>query len=61
MEGSSQQFWHEAVDLVTDPFPSDELERIETLVRLLPHFYPVVGNKLTFTPQGRKQSDGTQQ
>jgi len=59
--GSSQQFWHEAVDLVTDPYPSVKLERIETLVRQLPHHYPVVGNKLAFTPQGRNLSHGTRQ
>jgi len=57
--GSSQQYWHEAVDLVDDPFPSEKLEWIETLVRQLPHLYPVVSNKLAFTPQGRKLSNGT--
>ena len=57
--GSSQQYWHEAVDLVDDPNPSEKLEWIETLVRQLPHLYPVVSNKLAFTPQGRKLSHGS--
>ena len=53
---ASQQYWHEAADVGRTTAFGPELSRIETLVRELPHHYPIVQNKLDYLDRRRARA-----
>jgi hypothetical protein len=54
--GASQQYWHEAAS--TESVLTDDLLKVEELVRLLPHHYPLVQNKLDYFERMRQVKHG---
>jgi hypothetical protein len=54
--GASQQYWHEAAGTVTED--SEQVRHIEDLVRMLPHHYPIVQNKLDYFERMRENHVG---
>ncbi len=54
--GASQQYWHEAAS--TESALTEDLRQIEDLVRMLPHHYPLVQNKLDYFERMRQVNHG---